>query len=76
MGRTSKIDFPTAVAADAALFFDELRPGVGTDIWVLPSGGAPVAWLATPAEEERATLSPDGRLVAYSSPPRAVPRST
>jgi serine/threonine-protein kinase len=32
-----------------------------------PSGGAPVAWLATPAEEEWATLSPDGRLVAYAS---------
>ena len=59
--------FPTAIAADGALFFDELRPGVGTDIWVMPLGGAPVAWLATPAEEERATLSADGRLVAYTS---------
>jgi serine/threonine-protein kinase len=59
--------FPTAVAADGTLFFDELRPGMGTDVWVMPSGGAPVAWLATPAEEEWATLSPDGRLVAYAS---------
>ncbi len=59
--------FPTSVASDGTLFFDELRPGLGTDIWLLPPGGAPVAWLATPAEESLATLSPDGQLVAYTS---------
>lgn len=59
--------FPTSVAADGTLFFDELRPGLGTDIWLLLPGGAPVAWLATPAEESLATLSPDGQLVAYTS---------
>jgi Tol biopolymer transport system component len=59
--------FPTSIAPDGTLAFAELRPGEGMDIWLLPPGGAPVAWLATPAEEEKATFSPDGSLVAYAS---------
>jgi len=59
--------FPTAVAPDGTLVFDELRPGEGTDIWLLPPGGEPMPWLGTRAEETGATLSPDGQLLAYTS---------
>ena len=38
-----------------------------TDIWMLPVGGKPYPFVATPAMEADATFSPDGRWVAYNS---------
>jgi len=37
------------------------------DIWVLPVGGEPKLWLATPAYEGGPKISPDGRFMAYFS---------
>jgi serine/threonine-protein kinase len=37
------------------------------DIWILPVGGEPVAWLATGANERAPRLSPNGRWLAYIS---------
>jgi Tol biopolymer transport system component len=39
----------------------------GNDIWVLPAGGKPYAFIATPAQENYGRFSPDGRWVAYTS---------
>jgi Tol biopolymer transport system component len=39
----------------------------GNDIWVLPTGGKPYAFIATPAQENYGRFSPDGRWVAYTS---------
>ena len=39
----------------------------GNDIWVLPVGGKPYPFIATPAQENYGRFSPDGRWVAYTS---------
>ena len=39
----------------------------GNDIWVLPTGGKPYPFIATPAQENYGRFSPDGRWVAYTS---------
>ncbi len=51
------------------IFYRELHPQTIWDLWVLPLQGErrPWPWLNTPASEIRATFSPDGRWVAYSS---------
>ena len=59
--------FPLSMAPDGTLVFEEKQPGSGTDLWILPSRGEPAPWLATVAEESYARVSPDGRLLAYSS---------
>ena len=59
--------FPLSIALDGTLVFTEVRLGSGNDLWTLPPRGEPVPWLATSAEELGARVSPDGRLVAYSS---------
>ncbi len=43
---------------------------LGNDLWVVPMDGvvrAPVPYLVTPALEQQAQFSPDGRFVAYGS---------
>ena len=42
---------PNSVATNGTLAFEEARPGMGTDIWVLPPGGSPEPWLAAKADE-------------------------
>ena len=59
--------FPASLAPDGTLIFAELRPGAGSDLWLLPPDGKPVAWMATQAKEENAVFSPDGGLIAYAS---------
>jgi serine/threonine protein kinase len=58
---------PSSLAPDGTLLFVESRPDTGQDLWMLPKGGTPEPWLVTPAEENVARFSPDGRLVAYQS---------
>jgi hypothetical protein len=65
--------YPNAWSADGGrLLFQELDPETGWNLRVLQleSGravGAPVALADTPVHEASATLSPDGRWVAYES---------
>ena len=39
----------------------------GFDVWGLPLGGEPFPVLTAPADEQRATFSPDGNWLAYES---------
>ena len=55
------------MALNGTLIFGEARPGSGNDLWVLSPKGEPAAWLATGADELHGRMSPDGRLLAYSS---------
>jgi Tol biopolymer transport system component len=65
---TSRFMLPSAVAPDGAVLLDELISGRLYDIVVLPRGGSEThPYLASPADERGAQVSPDGRLVAYSS---------
>jgi serine/threonine protein kinase/Tol biopolymer transport system component len=58
---------PQTYAPDGTLLFTTTGPSTGTDIWMLPPGGEPRAWLATAAEEQLPRFSPDGRTVAFMS---------
>jgi DNA-binding winged helix-turn-helix (wHTH) protein/Tol biopolymer transport system component len=58
---------PGSVARDGALFALSLLPGGGADILRIAPDGTPSPWLATPASESGARLSPDERYVAYLS---------
>jgi hypothetical protein len=60
---------PTSIAPDGTILLDTLIAGRLNDIVFLPRGeGADVrAYVATPANESGATVSPDGRVVAYTS---------
>ena len=51
------------------MLFDDFSPETGTDIWYLPlePGANANVFLKTPAEEEDAVFSPDGKWVAYES---------
>jgi Tol biopolymer transport system component len=43
------------------------NPTTFSDIWVVPRGGEPSPWLATPFREYRPELSPDGKWLLYLS---------
>jgi serine/threonine-protein kinase len=60
--------FPTSFSPDGRLLaFTEIAPGTGADLWVLPLARAARPFLRTGFAEERARISPDGRLIAYES---------
>ncbi len=51
-----------------ALLYGRLDPGTKWDIWLLPlDGGAPKVLLNTPANEQSAAISSDGRWLAYQT---------
>jgi Tol biopolymer transport system component len=61
---------PRSASADGQwLLFHRSDPATQRDIWILPLTGdrKPRPWLATPHDEAVASMSPDGRFVAYSS---------
>jgi serine/threonine protein kinase/Tol biopolymer transport system component len=65
---TARFLLPASVALDGSVLLDELVSGRLYDIVVLPRGGSEThPYLATPADEQGAQVSPDGRLVAYAS---------
>ncbi len=51
------------------ILYRELNPQTNWDLWAMPMQGErrPWPWLNSPALEIRATFSPDGKWVAYSS---------
>jgi dipeptidyl aminopeptidase/acylaminoacyl peptidase len=49
------------------LAYTEWHPANGTDLWILPADGKPIALAATAAREVGSSLSPDGRYLAYVS---------
>lgn len=61
---------PWDVAPDARhLVVNRETPRSRRDLWIVPLGraGEPIPYLRTPADEEAAALSPDGRWLAYVS---------
>ncbi len=60
---------PSSIAPDGTILLDELVSGRLYDIVYLPrgEGNEPRAYLATPANETSAAISPDGSVVAYTS---------
>jgi Tol biopolymer transport system component len=62
-------EVPTSVAPDGTVLLDKLISGRLLDIVYFPRGeGTEIrAYLATPANESSAVISPDGRVVAYTS---------
>ena len=61
--------FVSSISPDGlVLAFDDIPWGRGSrDIWMLPLGGEPSAFLAKSSSEFDAQFSPDGRVVAYVS---------
>ena len=57
--------WPTAVARNGWIVYEENHESTGADIWLLPPGGEPEPWLVTPAEERQGVISPDGRVMAF-----------
>lgn len=61
-------DIPLSWSFDEnELFFLELNPETGLDIWMLPKDGTERPLIKTRFKEEMATLSPDGQWLAYVS---------
>jgi len=59
---------PTSIAPDGTILLDELVAGRLFDIGYMPRGGKEKRdYLATAANETSAMVSPDGRVVAYTS---------
>jgi hypothetical protein len=55
------------------MIYSELHPQRGRDLWILPFDGPeglpgkPIPFLTTPAYEQNARFSPDGKWIAYTS---------
>jgi len=62
-------EVPTSIAPDGTVLLDRLVSGGLNDIVYVPSGEGTASrpYLTTPSNEGSATISPDGRLVAYTS---------
>ena len=67
--RSADIQYPTAFTPDArTLLFRAFSNDSGWDLFTVPAdGGSPQRLLQTPADENEMSLSPDGRLIAYTS---------
>ena len=59
--------YPCSWSLDGRELLFEVDGPAGIDLGVLPRGGEPRSLLAESFTEQHATLSPDGRLVAYAS---------
>ena len=66
---SSEIQYPGAFTPDArTLIFRAFSNDTGWDLFTVPvDGGSPQRLLQTPADENEMSLSPDGRLLAYTS---------
>jgi Tol biopolymer transport system component len=66
---SSEIQYPGAFTPDArTLIFRAFSNDTGWDLFTVPAeGGSPQRLLQTPADENETSLSPDGRLLAYTS---------
>jgi Tol biopolymer transport system component/tRNA A-37 threonylcarbamoyl transferase component Bud32 len=67
--RSSEIQYPTAFTPDAGtILFRAFSNDTGWDLFTVPAaGGSAQRLLQTPADENEMSLSPDGRLLAYTS---------
>ena len=51
----------------ATLIVDEIHPETQHDLWRVPHDGAAAPFVVTPANEQNARFSPDGKFVAFES---------
>ena len=58
---------PRGVSRGGALVYRATGRGTGNDIWIKRGDGEPKPFIATPFDENYATLSPDGKWMAYAS---------
>jgi Tol biopolymer transport system component len=67
--RSPQIQYPGGFTPDArTLLFRAFSNDTGWDLFTVPiEGGSPQRLLQTPADENEMSLSPDGRLLAYTS---------
>ena len=67
--KSAEIQYPGAFTPDArTLLFRAFSNDTGWDLFTVPlDGGSPQRLLQTPADENEMSLSPDGRLLAYTS---------
>ena len=56
-----------AVAPDGSIVFLERQPVTGSDLWTLAPDGRTTPLVVTPFNEDSASISADGRFVAYVS---------
>ena len=56
-----------AVAPDGSIIFLERQPVTGSDLWMLAPDGRTTPLVVTPFNEDSASISADGRYVAYVS---------
>ena len=56
-----------AVASDGSIIFLERQPVTGSDLWTLAPDGRTTPLVVTPFNEDSASISADGRYVAYVS---------
>ena len=59
--------YPMDVARDGTVVFMENHEDTGDDLWLLPPGGEPEPWRVTRSAERQATLSPDDRVMAFTT---------
>jgi Tol biopolymer transport system component len=59
--------FAEAVGPDGSVVFLEQNPVTGTDLWTLTPDGRTLPLVVTPFNESGASISPDGKFVAYIS---------
>jgi Tol biopolymer transport system component len=59
--------FAEAVGPDGSVVFLEQNPVTGTDLWTLTPDGRTLPLVVTPLNESQASVSPDGKYVAYVS---------
>jgi serine/threonine protein kinase len=67
--RSAEIQYASAFTPDArTILFRAFSNDTGWDLFTVPAeGGSPQRLLQTPADENEMSLSPDGRLLAYTS---------
>ncbi len=56
-----------AVASDGSIVYLERQPDTGSDLWTLTTDGRTMPLVVTPFNEDSASMSADGRFVAYVS---------
>jgi eukaryotic-like serine/threonine-protein kinase len=67
LARDSQAAFPLAWSrARRTLVYSRPSPQTNRDVYVLPEGGKPMPFLATPRDERSAMLSPDGQWMVYA----------
>jgi Tol biopolymer transport system component len=65
---STDVVFPLAWSRDGRLLvYSRVTRATNRDVFILPAGGVPSAFLASPRDERAAMFSPDGRWIVYAA---------